>query len=1827
MDGHYNGAWHNMQHQGMPYRPPPTVDEAIPYSPFTSIIPFSLDIIPFPSAEPPTPPSTLTHQQQQAAKRAVGMLNSEINGQSAATHLSSTLSQLRGLLVSEELPEYNFKSIPQLATPPPESPTKQANGPSSRTTSLLSPFAAMLLKNTDIAYSSFGISTDEPIRSLKPPQQATPLPRTTSQTHTPKDTAHSQNAAIPYPSSALSSVSSSTPLRPGPAVVIKPAAVRKEEYQRFDHIAVGAPSSHRKADGSTSVLRPHEREIADRKIEDLEALVIKLNEDRDDLDATGSFTRVSIADGEMNVMEPRAMDRLSDKMANVNNLGRFAELSVDLVSQIQKLLDPSITCAGQLTLFPQDEDWSDGIDKARAALQASNLMLTSMIDGRDDYRLRPEDTVSAIIDLIKVIRNECIVPVIQARRGDTLFDSATSRRKELLSVLRGCGTVLSRFATLIGKVNLPERGLNILEDLVVGLLVEQNSDSEKDSVYGIKAFETFRQKAMDVLAQIFARHTEQRPSILNGILSNLEKLPDKKASARQFKSAREMPVMSISALFMRFVQVAAMNKESRINRMSDNRENHPEDEDLASDYEPSASASLTSKRKSKTGASGQSASFLAANARNIADTITGSLIHRASNVSKTGDKPFRNLLDLFIEDFLNVLGSPEWPAATILLQSFLARMIATVSAENATKHTVVDKDMALSTLAKMGCGVIDFKHRLRQLKRGLDSSQSELSAKLDRLAEDVFDDKNGISAIDLYEFGGPYRMVIESLSSYLELRRDQKDLHLESVTGCHITFWLDAVREKLDKLEKSSPDAVPSRLIEVQRNLEAMLADPRWLERKYKPQEVSENQAKLAAGIVTSQAPLCTFVPYIVGLMRTATEDKVSSKLRSRGMTGLEQLIEKDPRVVDENMVVSLVASLRDASPMVREHTLGLVAQCLERDPSREKAFLGHVLILTTDPSNGPKKKAIKLLKGLYVSTPSRENRLQIAKALLLPSQDDEKAIAELSRGVLEELWMTPLASATRTDEHQVKLDRAHRAILLADVIQTIHRQPTLLECFEKFLVYALSDEAKAKKSNVRLCKELIAEMFDKAIEVDSTTGARSPQAKILYALSVFAKIDPTLFTMAQVDDLKIHLIAPKQTTELAIIQPIVRIFRYVFPALPFLDPKLAEHVRANLMSMLTKLAQWAVHAHVTSRDTLTDVAHCLWTICPLVEFGLAKLFTSIHSSLCIVQQNFVGPSKKEAVVAKPNSVCALIILIGTLGNVCLFDKHTTIFMERLANYARNTISQKKVKAEDLAPLIKGSSSVSSLLLDTIRPFTMQIYGMDIREHAMRSVGGICQQAPELFMRKDIETLIKLVFINEDTDRLKLAVLSTFEVYFTQAERRSETGSAIAVGEGAVHGSARLESSYSATATDAATTHVAKQFLESFKDIALKNGNALAESATNIIASISRAGLEHPKECGAALVALSTSMNKNIAHVAAVEHKRIHEKQESYLEKEYVQAVRIAYDYQCDVFKDPHGMLESSHSPKLAHLFDALKGGKKATFKKFVDNLSKQLDFDFAKLDTTGEMPNIVLFTRFCLENLGLADFTTLDMVASFIDRAEAIVLKDAGPLVAGEIDKEMPQQAALPHSFVSAKLDEELQVMAIDQSMGQSVAPISPTPSQPMPLEISDDRLRKFATASMVLQMIWETRTFVRRCYNVHKYGNRIPQKEYTKPAQRNNFISGKDLWDRLIPYMSALDSREAMIKCCYDFSELLNVDREVKVGEDEDGLDAALMDAGYETPTENGDDARRSASIPTSGRGRKRKSNVSLGNTPKKPRGRLSGSKTKSRSSKTPDGADDSE
>jgi cohesin loading factor subunit SCC2 len=976
-------------------------------------------------------------------------------------------------------------------------------------------------------------------------------------------------------------------------------------------------------------------------------------------------------------------------------------------------------------------------------------------------------------------------------------------------------------------------------------------------------------------------------------------------------------------------------------------------------------------------------------------------------------------------------------------------------------------------------------------------------------------------------------------------------------------------------------------------------------------------QSKIASGIITLQGQVCKYIPRIVQTLSAYMRDKNSSNLRSRSMSGVEALVHKDPRVITEDNARNMIEVLSDTSPKVRESALNFVATCLSLNPALEKHFLPSILRLTVDPSNGPKKKAIKLLKDVYNATSSRDNKLKIIANLLLPSQDDEKAISELSRTVLEEILLTHTKSSGKRDESQLKFERSKRATLIIDTVQLIQTSPVYLEAFEKFFIHALSPEAKATDSNSNVCKDLVADMIDEVISPGSGSDTQS-QSRTMTALSIFARVQPTLFTVDQIQLLKLYIKEVENLEDLQLLRPAVIIFRYVIATLQSLQQTFAEEVRASLMKNVSRLANWASAGRATSRETLVDVAHCLWTVTPMAPQGDLKLCVTITSIIC--QLRPLASCTKEQATQARGKITSYLILLGTFGKVCNLDQYADIFRERLVMRAHDSVAKKQATAQQVESLLKSNTAASLVLLNTVRPFTMQTWDMSIREQALQSVGGICHQSPALFMRGEIEKVFQLLFINGGNDGLKRVALATFNEYFAFAERRSETGAAIAVGQGAVTGNARLDASFATTAEDTAPLHLAQRFMSDLVKTALESENDLTILATGVITSISRQGLIHPKACGAALVALSTSLNDRIAQPAAVELKRIHEKSESILEKEYMESVRVAFTYQSEVCKDSHGMREATHTPKLIRFFEALKSGKKATFKKFIGNLCKHIDFDPSNLDVRGdELPEPVLFARFCLENLALLDFPHLEELSVCLNAVEAIVLKTTGPIVALAIETEMPKrQVAVQPSPAPDTLQQQLGDAAGAESSFASFMKATSTAPVAQP-SIADARLRQITASCMILQMVWETRTFIRRCYTLQKYNGHIPQKEFAKPAQRNNFVSGKELWDRLSPIMSALDDREAMVKICYDFAELLEVDREAHVG---DESDEDTLGTGYETPGEV-DDAV--VAFPTSGRGRKRKSNASLGNTPKKARGRPA--KNKKRNSRTPEGDDDSD
>src|SRR5690606_14764178 len=95
----------------------------------------------------------------------------------------------------------------------------------------------------------------------------------------------------------------------------------------------------------------------------------------------------------------------------------------------------------------------------------------------------------------------------------------------------------------------------------------------------------------------------------------------------------------------------------------------------------------------------------------------------------------------------------------------------------------------------------------------------------------------------------------------------------------------------------------------------------------------------------------------------------------------------------------------------------------------------------------------------------------------------------------------------------------------------------------------------------------------------------------------------------------------------------------------------------------------------------------------------------------------------------------------------------------------------------------------------------------------------------------------------------------------------------------------RLAIQHNATQEDGVSTSLAQRYLGHIISIAEGSLDSYAMTATDVIGSILRQGLVHPKTCTSALVALETSSNSHISAIAFAEHTKLNHKHEAIIER------------------------------------------------------------------------------------------------------------------------------------------------------------------------------------------------------------------------------------------------------------------------------------------------------------------------------------------------------
>ncbi|RCI13986.1 hypothetical protein L249_8048 [Ophiocordyceps polyrhachis-furcata BCC 54312] len=1465
----------------------------------------------------------------------------------------------------------------------------------------------------------------------------------------------------------------------------------------------------------------------------------------------GSEHIVTLTADQEPVMTSATQQKLHGAIQKVIGLRCFDSVALEDLLQIVKLSEASLRQVDGLE-FRVDESWDEAavdawvqqLSEVETLLKAARTCLRVLSGGREDRQLYSESTIQRCVDLFKSVLEDLVIPLVELRNSAGLFKAVQKHKKAVSSTFICCQKLFALLAELVTKIELSESVINTLEYTASKVIFVENAYYEKDSAIGPQRFDGIRSVAMDMLCQIFLIKPEQRQGIIDDILTSLEKLPVGKQSSRQFKLSDGGSIQPVSALIMRLVQASSgrVNVDDGGGRAAILR--HIDVDDAGAGEEASkkgqAPCTVTTEEQGAQQHAvavqeleATAAPLTEAASRN-ASYVINFIVKRAIGSTKTGDTPYRNLLDLFVDDFTTCLDSPDWPSAELLLRLLMFMMVQLFEAG---KTAAPAKNMALELLGAMSAAISRLRSHVKKTAGSFEGSDAdELSQYLSELAMLVLEQKSQTEHISTWS--GPYRVSLEYI-----LRRCSDDPHLAGAASYVVADWANKVNVAYDTVQEGD-DERDQELGRLAYRLRTMIEDRNWLSSQYTFKAVSASQAKFAYLIMLLRSPLFEAFGKIVNiLLGSMASDQAT--VRSKSLKSIHQVLETDPSILDgDSTVIQLILECAsDSSTQVRDSALGLLGNCIGMRRGLETSLTPKIIERFQDAGVGVRKRAMKLARDIYLRNRSKALRSAIANGLLRRAQDPDEGVRDLSRQMIEEVWFAPFYSNENTAAFETSL-----AEHVALIIQTV-KTGTVTEVLDKVFQTVLRPQNRSLEGPFSVCSRLVGTMFGMIDNPDSEDMTVPSGRDALQVLTIFAKADPKLFNFEQIRLLKPQLASFAGRDELAAFRAVTVIYKRVLPQLPMVHAEFLAEVRLQLLKAIGK---------IYSRVALDDLIACTHAVCELLK-DFAPLANLVASSLLGIQK--LGKDKLDS--RGLGQLCAYAIIVGSVCKHSDLDQQLNIFRDRF-------------------PRWKGDS-VPRLIVDMLSPFTSPSQSLEARKAAIEAIGLVCQSWPRNYVLAKVYTAFQQVF-QDRVPALETLVLRSFKEFLMTEEKRSEAGADAEAGSGekkkkelTVMGGTNFDDVASATT---------QRFLKDMTRIALGSQDEHAFLAMEVLGSINRQGLTHPKETGVTLMTLETSANRKMAELAFVEHRALHEKHETVLEREYIKAVQSAYSYQRDVVQDRRGATTDPLQSKLHLLMEVLKISKMKNRQRFLEKLCGQVDFDLSKLDE-----DHVGFSRFVIESVAFMEFQTLGEVQTTVNAMEKMVAS-TGATVAQAIESEVLDLRMNDGDDDDAKNNNNNETSAEAQPVTTTATATTMTtpPVEPR-------RLRQLAAASVLLLSVWEVRTHLRKLYgmgtNRHDGKAKALAKDLNKTPTKVQGVHGDRLWDELTSLVGALESSDRMAAKCREFVELMSVDKEFKpVEEDDDEVGAAIHDGAGEmgrvTPSDDDDDDNDDDE---NSRGRKRK------------------------------------
>jgi cohesin loading factor subunit SCC2 len=1363
-------------------------------------------------------------------------------------------------------------------------------------------------------------------------------------------------------------------------------------------------------------------------------------------DTTSEFQVIDI--DRIGLLYP-VLSNIKQQLRKVLALSGLSQVPLEDILRLRKLCDERLNAARIIEFKLEDNP-----GREHQALMFDCGLLSGYIcllirsGGRQEIQLCSENVFQIVSDALRNVLETCIIPTLIPANQLQSF-AAT---KPFTALISACEQILGLLATLVGGIKVPETVLDTLESTALLLLFADNG-AEKT---GLKKLRT---AALDVLGQVFHYHPTRRPSILNEILTSLKKTPASQNS-RDFKLLKGGSIQVVSALIMQIIQSAASGYDD--SHFNEGNTSLASELALEADRlkafrtdvrQPSLKKSAKKGKPMTVQALSALVSPLLDTATNIAMQIIGFVIGRALSPTKTRDESFRNLLYIFVEDFVRSFDCPEWPAAELLLRLILFKMIRLLEAE---KTTSTVKLMAVDILGLMGAAISGLNFNIRHATQSEDF-KTNLSWCPRKTIEESLQLKPRLE--DITSLGGPFHASVEFLTLQSAL-----EPQMHGAVGYLTAQWAFSAYDStgIDTDPKNNRQERSLLAARLQKIIAGKLYEPK----AFDPHCVTASNARVAYSLTLLRSQFCESFSRLLEVILDSAKSPHAS-IRCRSLKVVLHILEADPFLIGRTPAVKtlICGRTKDISVSVRESSLRLISKCIELTPELGVEMMPNILRRVTDESVAVRKRAMKILKDIYLQNPEANARSGIAEALLYRAADLDQSVRELACQSIEEIWISPhLPASTKKVSSKTTLATTSHVCLMAKIVQGDRRLPSI---FTTALQAILLHPSRGS-ATFRVYSLFVARMFNMIDKSTAKGNTAVDVAATFQLLLTFAKTNANIFTNQQIQLLQPYLGKIGTGDDMMIYRCVILILYRTLPRLSDVDPAFLRSMSTDLIKQITRF----------NREILNEVIPCLWTISEILQDS--KPLTTITLSCLEHIRNmadlcFHDPAKQEAV----RKVKKLLLIAGMCGRYCHFEAQLEHFQMRFTD----------------------CHSVPDFMIGTFLPFSSSGQPVDLRKAALDAICMVCQVRPKHFTSSVVTTLFEEAF-EEKNSLLETVILQAFKEFLLAEEQHSKVSSRVAAKLDHIGGSQ----------LDGVAASITQKFASNRKDlmrIALATQGDQALLAIEVLASMVRQGLLHPKECAQICIALETSQNTKIVELSFSIHQTLHHKFESIIKHEYLRAVDVAYEYQRDVVRNVRGATCDPYLSILHRMMEVTKTGRIKGRKKFFEGLCARIEPNLSQSSWI-DLPQYLQRSQFILENIAFFEYASVEELNATVFAMEKVFTR-AGIVVVDAIETEL---------------------------LGQT----TPIPESE---KIDSDRLRTLAASSAALSGLWDAMIYLCQQYGLscssYSTTNETSKNSSRAPNKVDGF-DGRAFWERNSMIMTTLDSEQTMLNMCRAFIELFH-------------------------------------------------------------------------------------